>query len=164
VWSGTGARSGRIAAEQGRCPRPSGSSIPSTRRPGGRVRPARPGYGGNPRSGSRGPSAGPACGSVAGWVGDRVVVADRSSGGRPAGRASAAGFWVTRAAAGAAGQRAVCSVRRAWHGRPRSVSDVGYVGGARRARDGARGSRCPWLRRIGRAAPASSALGRALGN
>ena len=48
-------------------------------------------------------------------------------------------------------------------GRPRSASGVGCVGAARRPRDGAPGSRRPWLRRIGRAAPASSARGRAAG-
>jgi hypothetical protein len=43
VWSGSVARSGRTALERGRCPQPSGSSAPSTLRPGGRVRPARRG-------------------------------------------------------------------------------------------------------------------------
>jgi hypothetical protein len=45
--------------------------------------------------------------------------------------------------------------------RPSSASAVGCVGAARRPRDGAQGSRRPWLRRIGRAAPASSARERA---
>ena len=40
---------------------------------------------------------------------------------------------------------------------------MGCVGAARRPRDGAPGSRRPWLRRSGRAAPASSARGRASG-
>ena len=48
---------------------------------------------------SPGPSAAPAPGRVVRRVVGRVVVAGRSSGGRPAGRASAAGFGVRRAAA-----------------------------------------------------------------
>ena len=67
-----------------------------------------------PHVGSPGPSAAPAPGpSVRRAVG-RVVVADRSSGGQRAGHASAAGFSVTRAAAGADGGQQ--PAQRAEHG------------------------------------------------
>ena len=58
---------------------------------GGRVRPARPGCVGSPRSGSLGPCAAPGPRSALGWAGDVVGVVGRSSVGRPGGHASAAG-------------------------------------------------------------------------
>ena len=51
--------------------------------------------------------------------------------------------------------------RRGWTSSP--ARGVGCVGALRRARVGARGCRCPWLRRSGGAAPVSSARGRAPG-
>jgi hypothetical protein len=55
-----------------------------------------------PGGGSRGPCAAPGPGSAARWVGGLDVVLGRSTGGRLAGRASAAGSWVTPAGAGVA--------------------------------------------------------------
>jgi hypothetical protein len=81
------------------------------RRRNGRGRSARPGCACTPSGDSRGPSAAPALGSAAAWVVGLVVGAGRSSGGRRAGRASAAGFGASPAAVDAAGWAAACSVR-----------------------------------------------------
>ena len=102
------------------------------------------------------PSAAPASARVAGRAVDLVVVADRSSGERPAGHARAAGLGVTR---GAADRRvAAGSARYPARGRPSSTSGGGGVA-ARRLRGAAPRSRLPWRRRSGRAAPASSDAG-----
>ena len=97
------------------------------------------------------------------WVVGLAIDGGRSSGGQRVGRASAAGFGVTRAAAGAVGSAVACSGRSARRGRANSAWVGRWSGEARRPRVAASGSRPPWRRRSERAAPASSAYERSSG-
>jgi hypothetical protein len=100
---GTVARSDRPVGARDRVRRSSGQSRRLRRRRGGRGRPAHLEFFDSPIGDSRGPSAAPGPGSAVRWVVGRVVGAGRSSGGRRAGRASAAAFGARPDASGAAG-------------------------------------------------------------
>ena len=82
----------RLAAARGRCRRCAGSSRRWRRRSGSRGRRVRRGCAGTPRSGSRWPGGRSGRAGQRGWPVDRVGQAGWSSGGRPAGGASA-GWW-----------------------------------------------------------------------
>ena len=101
--------------------------------------------------------------AAAGWVGGRLPSRVGPAAGDQLGVPAQQGAWGDQPElAQLRGQQpAQCAEERAVD--PGRVSGVGCVGVARRPRGGGPGSRRPWLRRSGRAAPASSARGRTSG-